>query len=41
MVKGQNWQTDVEQLRRFRAEAEELLEITDPKPATKPPVKVK
>ena len=34
-------QTDVEQLRRFRAEAEELLKITDQKPTTKPPVEVK
>ena len=36
-------QTDrrVEQLRRFRAEAEELLKITDEKPTTKPPVEVK
>ena len=32
---------DVEQLRRFRAEAEELLKITDEKPTTKPPVEVK
>ena len=30
-----------EQLRRFRAEAEELLKITDEKPTTKPPVEVK
>ena len=35
MEKGQTWQTDVEQLRRFRAEAEELLKITDQKPTTK------
>ncbi len=41
MEKGQTWQTDVEQLRRFRAEAEELLKITDEKPTTKPPVEVK
>ena len=32
---------DVEQLLRFRAEAEELLKITDQKPTTKPPVEVK
>ena len=34
-------QTDDDELRRFRAEAEELLKITDEKPATKPPVEVK
>ncbi|MEX2168352.1 MAG: protein kinase [Pirellulales bacterium] len=41
MEKGQTWQTDVAQLRRFRAEAEELLKITDENPTTKPPVEVK
>jgi tetratricopeptide (TPR) repeat protein len=40
MEKGQTWQTDVAQLHRFRAEAEELLEITD-KLTAKPPVEVK
>ena len=41
MEKGQTWQTDVEQLRRFRAETEELLKIAGEKPTTKPPVEVK
>jgi tetratricopeptide (TPR) repeat protein len=36
MVKGQNWQTDVEQLRRFRAEAEELLGVNQPPSSTAP-----
>jgi tetratricopeptide (TPR) repeat protein len=35
------WQLDVEQLRSFRAEAEELLKITDEKPTAKPPDEVK
>ena len=41
MEKAQAWEMDVEELRRFRAEAEELLKITDKKPTTKPPVEVK
>ena len=36
MEKVQTWQTDVNQLRRFQAEAEELLKINDEKPTTKP-----
>jgi len=34
-------QTEDDQLRRYRAEAEELLKITDQKPATKAPVEGK
>ncbi|MCI0334265.1 MAG: protein kinase [Planctomycetes bacterium] len=41
MEKGQTWQDDVEQLHRFRTEAEELLKITGEKPTTEPPVEVK
>jgi tetratricopeptide (TPR) repeat protein len=36
MEKEQTWQEDVQQLRRIRTEAEELLKITDQKPTTKP-----
>jgi tetratricopeptide (TPR) repeat protein len=41
MEKAQPSEMDVEQLRRFRTEAEELLKITDKKSAAKPPVEVK
>jgi hypothetical protein len=30
-----------EELRRFRAETEELMKVVDEKPTTKPPVEVK
>ncbi len=35
MEKGRAWQTDFDQLGRFRAEAEELLKIADENPTTK------
>jgi serine/threonine protein kinase/uncharacterized protein HemY len=41
MEKAQTWQSEFEQVRRFQAEAEELLKITDKTPTTKPPVEVK
>jgi eukaryotic-like serine/threonine-protein kinase len=41
MEKDKTWQNDFEQLRRFRAEAEELLNIADEEPTTKPPLDVK
>ena len=34
-------QTEDQEICRFRAEAEELMKITDEKPTTKPPVEVK
>ena len=40
LAKKPTWQTDFEQLLRFRSEAEELLEITGEKPTTEPPVEV-
>jgi serine/threonine protein kinase/Tfp pilus assembly protein PilF len=36
MPNANTWQTDFGQVLRFRAEAEELLKITDQKPTTKP-----